>query len=105
MVRAAPPRPPLLRSHAIPLPATLEPVLVLLSVGHGGAFDGLSCRQLLLSPSLSPSQVGPSQGGPSQSGPSQSGPTQVGPTQVGPAQVGPAQGGIAQVGPAQVDSK
>ena len=31
----------------------LEPVLVLLAVGHGGPFEGLSCSNLLIGQSLS----------------------------------------------------
>src|SRR5215217_4813090 len=51
------------RAAVLPiLPAALfvfEPVLVLLAVGHGGACEGFSFGQLLLSPSCGCEQVGP----------------------------------------------
>src|SRR5829696_5832864 len=64
----------------------LEPVLVLLAVGHGSAFEGLSCGNLLIGQSYGLIQVGIAQVGPGQGGPAQVGPAQVGPAQVGTVQ-------------------
>jgi hypothetical protein len=74
----------------------LEPVFVLLAVGHGGAFERISREQLLLSPSFSLTQVGPAQVGPEKVSP-QDNLAEVILTQAMRAQVS-----IAQVGPAQV---
>jgi hypothetical protein len=73
------------RSAVLPtiVAEALEPVLVLLAVGHGGPFEGRGLF-LYLCTSLSLEGV------------------QVGPAEVGLAQVGPAQVSLEQVGPAPV---
>jgi hypothetical protein len=40
-----------------PQATTLNPIFVLLAVGHGGPFEGASCGQLLHSPSCGLAQV------------------------------------------------
>src|SRR5215217_3827262 len=92
-----------LRSSLLLLALTLEPVLVLLAVGHGGLCEGLSlCIELLIGDAFGTTQVGCEQVGIAQIGLAQVGTAQVGIAQVGIAQVGCEQVGIAQVGTAQV---
>ena len=71
----------------------LEPLFVLLAVGHGGAFEGRGLlRLLLVGDACSTTQVGITQVGI----------VQVGTAQVGKAQVGTGKVSIAQVGITQV---
>src|SRR5215218_768805 len=79
--------------------SVFEPVLVLLAVGHGGPFEGLSLLiQLLLSKAFGITQVGIDQEGTTQVGVAQVSTAKDGIAQVGIAQDGIAQDGIAQDG-------
>src|SRR5829696_3721125 len=88
--------------------SVFEPVLVLLAVGHGSAFERISCSQLFFSPShgcvqVSPAQVGSNHACPSQVSPAQVGLAQVDRSQTGPLQVSLSETGLPQVGTAQID--
>jgi hypothetical protein len=86
----------------LPTSLALEPVLVLLAVGHGGAFEGQGCRiQPHIGDPLGTAQVGPAQVGIGQVGPLEVGTGKVGIGKVGPVKVGMAQVGMAQVGISQ----
>src|SRR5215204_5855673 len=78
--------------------SVVEPVLVLLAVGHGGPFERAGfLLYLLVGEAFSTTQVGTAQVGPEQVGTSQEG------LLIGAGQVDIAQVGIAQVGIAQYD--